>query len=121
MSFEVVEARLPFSALLGDPTDHLLQTFVVEPTRAPLTIDPLADQTATPEDADVAGDGLVGQVERRGEVADGRFAPREPTDDRPPSLVAEGGEGRVEVSLGIGSGRHDGHPMYNEVLVQAID
>ena len=45
------------------------------PARSPLTVDPLVDQPAAPEDADVTGDGLVRQVERLDELAHGRLAP----------------------------------------------
>ena len=103
---EPIEARLPLALLLADPTDQLLHALDVQSARSPLTVDPLLDQPAAPEDADVAGDGLVGQVEWRGEFAHGRLAPGEPADDRPTGAVAEGSEGRIQVDVELGSSGH---------------
>ena len=101
MLLEPVEARLPLSLLLADPTDQLLHALDVQPARSPLTVDPLLDQPAAPEDADVAGDGLVCQVEWLGEFANGRLAPGEPADDRPTGTVAQGSEGGIQVGVDV--------------------
>jgi hypothetical protein len=115
---EPVEARLPLSLLLGDPTAQLLHALDVQPARSPLTVDALVDQPAAPEDADVAGDGLVRQVERLGQLADGRLASGEPGDDRSPGSIAEGREGRIQVDVDGGSSGHSPDIICNEVLVQ---
>lgn len=97
MLLEQVQARLPFALLLGDPSAELPQSIDVEPAWPPLTVDPLMDQAATTQYADVTGDGLVGEVERFGELADGRLAASQPGDDRPARSIGERGEHRVEV------------------------
>jgi len=117
---EPVEARLPLSLLLADPTDQLLHAVDVEPARSPLTVDPLLDHPAAPEDADVAGDGLVGQVEWLGEFANGRLAPGEPADDRPSGPVAESSEGGIQVNAEVGSSCHGADDICNEVVAQAF-
>jgi hypothetical protein len=103
---EPVEARLPVSLLLGDPIAQLLHTLDVQPARSPLPVDPLVDQPAAPEDADVAGDGLVRQVERLGKLADSRLASGESGDDRSTGPIAKGGEGGIQVGIDVGSGWH---------------
>jgi hypothetical protein len=107
---EPVETRLPLSLLLADPTDQLLHALDVQPTRSPLPVDPLLDQPAAPEDADVAGDGLVCQVEWLGEFANGRLASGEPADDRPTGTVTEGSEAGIQVGADVGSGCHGRRP-----------
>jgi hypothetical protein len=118
---QAVDARLPLALLLADPTDQLLHALDVQATRSPLTVDPLVDQPAAPEDADVAGDGLVRQVERLGKFTDGRLASGEPADDRPTGSVAERSEGgiQIRVDVDVGSSGHDVDHICNEVLVQA--
>lgn len=106
MLFEPVEARLPFALLRADPTDQLLHALDVQPARSPLTVDPLLDQATAPEDADVAGDGLVCQVEWLGKLADGCLAPGEPADDRSTGAIAEGSEGGIQVGVDVGSNCH---------------
>lgn len=120
MLVEPVEARLPLSLLFGDPTAQLLHALDVQPAWSPLTVDPLVDQPAAPEDADVTGDGLVRQVERLGELADGRISSGEPGDDRPTGPVAEGGEGGIQVGVDVGSSCHGLDTIRNEMLVQVI-
>jgi hypothetical protein len=118
---EPVEERPPLSLLLADPTDQLLHALDVQPTRSPLTVDPLLDQAAAPEDADVAGDGLVCQVEWLGKFANGRLAPGEPADDRPTGTVTEGSEGGIQVGAEVGSSSCQGvYHICNEILVQAL-
>ena len=106
MFLEPAESRRPLSLLLADPTGELLHARRVQAARSPLTIHTLLDQPAAPEDADVAGDGLVCQVEWRGEFTNGRLAPGEPDDDRPPGTVAERSEGGIQVGADVGSGCH---------------
>jgi hypothetical protein len=117
---EPVKARLPLSLLLGDPTAQLLHALDVEAARSPLTVDPLVDQLAAPEDADVAGDGLVRQVERLGKLADRRLALGQSGDDRSAGPVAEGRESSIQigVDVDVGSSGHDVDTIYNETLVQ---
>jgi len=100
---ELIEARLPFSLLLDDPTAQRLHALEVQPAWPPLTVHPLMNEPATPEDADVAGNGLVRQREWLGQLADGRLAPGQPGDDRPTGPVTEGGEGAIQVGLDVGS------------------
>jgi hypothetical protein len=107
---EPVEARLPLSLLLADPIDQLLHALGVQAAWSPLTVDPLSDQPAAPEDADVSGDGLVCQVEWLGELANRRLAPGEPADDRPTGTVTEGSEGGIQVGADVGSGCHGRRP-----------
>jgi hypothetical protein len=118
--FEPVEARLPFSLLLVDPTDQLLHALDVQPARSPLTVDPLLDQPAASEDADVAGDGLVCQVEWLGKLANGRLAPGEPADDRSTGTVAEGSEGGIQIGVDVESTCHRSHAICNGPLVQVM-
>jgi hypothetical protein len=86
--------------LLGDPPAEVLHALDVQAARSALTVDPLLDEPAAAEDPDVAGDGLVRQVEWFGELADGRFAPSQPGDDLPTGSVAEGGECGIQVDVG---------------------
>jgi hypothetical protein len=117
---ESIEARLPLALLFADPTDQLLHALDVQLARSPLTVDALVDQPAASEDADVAGDGLVCQIEWLGEFADGRLAPREPADDRPTSSVAEGGEGGIKASFDVESSCHRADTICNKTIVQGL-
>lgn len=121
MLLEPVEPRLPLSLLLGDPTAQLLHALDVQPARTPLTVDPLVDQPATPEDADVTGDGLMRQVERLGKLTHGRLASGKPGDDRSTGPITERGKGRVHVGIDVRSSWHDStvsatKPLYNYLL-----
>jgi hypothetical protein len=95
---EPVEARLPLALLLGEPATQLSHALDVQPARTSLTLDPLMDKPATSKDADVAGDGLLRQVERLGELSDSRLPLRQSHDHCPTSRVAERREGSVEVA-----------------------
>lgn len=124
MLLEPAQARLPLPLLLGDPAAQLLHALDVQPARPPLTIDPLMDQPATPQDADVAGDGLGGQVERLGQLSDGRLASGQPGDDRPASPIPKSRESRIQIGvnlnldLDVWSSRHDLDAIHNQTLVQ---
>ena len=120
MLLESIEARLPLALLFADPTDELLHALDIQLARSPLTVDALLDQPAAPEDADVAGDGLVCQIEWLGEFADGRLAPREATDDRPTSSVAEGREGGIQARFAFESSCQAADIICNEILVQGL-
>jgi hypothetical protein len=95
---EPVEARLPLALLLGEPATQLPHALDVQPARTSLTLDPLVDKPATSKDADVAGDGLLRQVERLGKLSDSRLPLRQSHDHCPTSRVAERREGSVEVA-----------------------
>lgn len=113
MFLELAEARPPLSLLLADPAGQFLHALAGQPARSPLTVDSLLDQPAAPEDADVAGDGLVGQVERLRELADGRLAFRELADDRSTGAVREGGEGGVQIRVQVRSDCHPTEAIFN--------
>lgn len=121
MIFEPIETRLPHPLLLANPVGQFTHAHGIQPTRSSLAVDALLDQSATPEDAHMARDRLVGQVEWSGEFADGRLAPREPTDDRPAGRVPEGREGRIHIGIAVISQcRHARQHIRNGFVVQPI-
>jgi hypothetical protein len=83
--------------LLDDPATQLLHSLRVQLARSALAVDTLVNQAAAPEDTDVAGDGLVRQLERFGEFAHRRFALCETREDCPAGPIPHGGEGGVQI------------------------
>ena len=102
MLVEAIEARLPLVLLLADPAGEVLHAFDVQAARSPLPVHALVDQAAPPKDAHVAGDRLVREIERRGQLADGCLALSEASDDRSARLIAQGGERGVQFCLDVG-------------------
>lgn len=120
MLLKPVEPRLPLPLLVGDPAAQPLHALDVQSARSPLTVDALVDQPAAPQDADVAGDGLVRQIERLGELTDSGVASSQPRHDRPTGAVAEGGEDGIQVGVDVGNSCHSVDGIRNELLVQGI-
>jgi hypothetical protein len=58
------------------------------------------DDPAASQNADVTGDRLVREIERLGELADGRLATSEPSNDRPAGPVTERGKGCIQFDAG---------------------
>lgn len=68
MVFESVEPVVPGSALIVDPGAQQRQLIDSQPTRTPGALTSLLDQATPSQDTDVVRDGLLSQVERRGEL-----------------------------------------------------
>ncbi len=64
MLVETIEAGFPLTLLVDDPVGQLLHALSVQAAGPPLPVDALVDEAAPPQDADVAGNGLVREVER---------------------------------------------------------
>jgi hypothetical protein len=116
--FQPVEARLPLSLLLGDPADQLLHSVGIQPARPALTVDPLVDQAAPPENTDVARYRLVRQVERLGEFTHGRIATSQPCQDRSASPITQGGESGIQGRVDFRRLGHIGERICNSLIVQ---
>ena len=90
---EALEALLPMGSVLADPVGNVAQRVRTKPSRPPLRLTTLLDETGPLEHPQVLGDGGLAHVERLGEVLDRRLARGEPGQDRPPGRVGKSGEG----------------------------
>lgn len=121
MLLQPVEARLPLPLLLGDPADQILHAVGIQPAWSALAFDSLVNEPAAPENADVAGDRLVREVERLGEFSHSRIATSEPGKDRSASPIAQGSEGGIQAGIGVRRLDHTmslstTHPLRNDIV-----
>src|SRR5215212_2540999 len=98
MPFEIVEPSFPQRAERLGPVCDGFDRLGAEPARPALRVTPLCDQTGVLEHPQVLRDGGLRQPERCGEFADRRLAVGKTGEDRPPSRIAEGGEGPIKVN-----------------------
>ena len=96
--FEGVEPVVPGAALVVDPRAEQRQLIGPQPAGAPGALAPLLDQAAPPQDTDVVGDRLWGQVERFSELSHRGVTLRETshqgaTDGSPRAAKAESRSG----------------------------
>src|SRR3954452_11243449 len=95
--FQRVEAGVPEAAVALEPLGGIAHRRAAQSRRAQLRGPPALDQAGALEDAQVLGDGLQRDRERRGELVHRGLALDEPREDRPPGRVGQGGEGRAEL------------------------
>src|SRR5262249_45534131 len=91
-----VEAVLPHRPVLLRPGRDLLQWCGVEAERSELGAVTPHDQPRPLQHVDVLRDGRKRQVERLGELVDGRLTSSETGQDRSPRRVGQHGEGLAE-------------------------
>jgi hypothetical protein len=97
MLLEGVEPVVPCAALVVDPRAEQRQLVGPQPAGASSALLSLLDQAAPPQDADVVGDRLGGQVEGFSELTDRGVTLREAAHQGATDWVAESGEGGAEV------------------------
>lgn len=100
MLFKGVEPVVPGATLVVDPAAEQRQLIGSKPAGASGAFASLLDQAAAPQDPDVVGDRLWGQVERFGELSHRRVTLRETRHQGATDGVAESGKGRVEIGAG---------------------
>src|ERR1041385_5323503 len=97
VSGQGVERVLPEEAVLHEPSEGGRERPRLEGAAAHAAVRGLLEQPRLLQHPEVPGDGGQAHVVRRGEVAHGAVALRQPGDDAAPDGVGEGREDRVEV------------------------
>src|SRR5262245_49379919 len=103
MRIEAVETVLPRRAGVLGPCGDLDQRLRPQPAWPPLSISAATDQTCLLEDLQMTGDGWKADRERFGQLEHGCLTVGEPTHDRAPRGIRQGGEDDVE-PIGGGHG-----------------
>ena len=104
MRIEPVETLLPRSSCVLGPCRDLDQRFRLQLAWAPLSVAAATDQTRPLEDLQVPGDGRETDRERLGQFEHACLTVGQPTHDRTPRRIRQGGEDDVESIRG-----HHGH------------
>ena len=102
MKVEPLEPVAPDLAVLSDPLRGMFEGCRLEPARTPLGVASSRDEPGPLENLQVLGDGLEAHGKRLGELVDGRFAFRQPGEDRSAGRVGESGKRAAEL---VGGGR----------------
>src|SRR3954449_11870960 len=111
MRVELVHALLPRPLARLHPRHRVVERVGLNPARSPLRLAAADDQACALEDLQVARDGREADVERLGELVDGRLPLREARQDLAARRVGEGGEREAELV-----GRHLTHRLNNETV-----